>query len=422
MSPSRFLPQLSLAQWSLVVAASVTVYFIGSASALGRDPFFLLLGAFITIIALVARDLFWVRRAPHRRTPIHPIAIALAFLLLGLVVTTVLVGLSGDRRDMADVTRQVAMLLVGTTPFILAYRVARREPAGPAIMGIAHAVLAICAVSIGLEAAGLTNYETYGSRYFGFLSDPAALLLTLPIMIYAATGRRLLLAASLAFLLLTISRGPIIFALVGMLCLAIFGRGKARMRAIILIVMALFVAIVLEDYVAVLLDRFLAIDANEGRFTTTRAGWRLFLESPIFGQGYATLGYHYPMLDTRSSWLYGRFRDGVFPTATSTWMQMLSDGGLFLAIPYFILILVVVRHLVVRIRPWMADDETRAMAGVAVWLLVILLVNHSSGWFLAGGMILPLVMTALGLVAGTMTADSARAILHRDHDSTRRPA
>lgn len=387
---------------AVVAAGTISIYLVGIATALGRDHFLPQLAAFAIILALWARDLLSKHSLPPYRRPLHPIAILLGFFTVGLIVSTILVDIFDIRHDTDDTYRQISMLSIGLVPFMLAYRVAGRQSPGTAIMWMAHLVLAVCAVSIGLEAAGITSYESYGDRYFGFLSDPSALMLTFPVIVYAATEKRILVGFSLIFLFLTLSRGPLVFALVGVMALLIFRQGKARKPAALIVGVGLMISTAMSEAVLSLVQRFAEIDLDEGRFKTTAAGLELFNESPLFGHGYAALGYYYPAYDDRQAWVFGRFRDGVFPTASSTWVQMLSDGGILLAVPYFILIVVTARYCIPRLRMWLTYPYTKPLAGAAVWLLIIFFLNQSSGWFLAGGVVLPLIMTTLGLIAGSL--------------------
>lgn len=405
---------------AIVVSGIVTIYFLGFASASGQDPFYPLLAAFGIMLALLAREFLLFQRMSRFYQPLHPLAMALGLFALGLVLSATLVDLYGLRRDQPDIYRQTAMLLVGMAPFVLAYRIVSRQGVGDTIEWIAHAVMAICTISIGLEAVGLTSYETYGDRHFGFLSDPSAMMMTLPVLVYGATRRRILVAIALVVLLLTISRGPIAYALAGLLALAAFGRGKARTQAFALIGIGSIMAVSMGSAVTNLTERFDMVNLEDGRVKTSLAGLRLFSESPLFGQGYAALGYHFPKYDNGLEHVFGRYRDGVFPTATSTWAQVLSDGGMLLAIAYFILIGLTAYFCLPRTKVWLSMPRARALAGASMWLIIIFFLNHSAAWLLAGGPIAPLVMCLLGIVTGALAYERREMVLGR-YRAMRRP-
>lgn len=385
----------------VVVAGTISIYLIGGATAFGIDYFMPLLAAFMVMFALLGRDLFLRQLKTPLSQATHPLAIGLGLFALALVLSSALVQLSGLRNDVSDTYRQVGMLLAGMTPFLLGYRVTRRQGSTKIIVWMAHVVMAICTLSIGLEVTGITNIERYGDRYFGFLSDPVALLITFPIIFYAATQMRFLLILSLLLLFFTVSRGPIALAFSGILLIAAFRRGRARLQTLILSGIGLLITLVMSNYVSALSQRFMEIDLDDSRFKTPMAGLKLFAESPFFGNGYGALGYYYPINDNVVAHVYGRYRDGVLPIASSTWIQMLSDGGVLLAIPYFVLIVLTARYCLPFIRGWLSMPCTRPVAGASVWLVVVFYINHSSGWFLAGGFVLPLIMALLGIVAGT---------------------
>lgn len=399
----------------LVVSGAVTIYLLGAATLFGLDDFVPLMVSFIVMVLLLARDLAGKRAKATNRAHLHPLAITLGFFALGLVSSSILVDIADLRIDTRDIYRQMSMLLICMSPFLLAYRVTQHQDIGnKAIILLAHATMAICAASIGLEATGLISFESYGDRNFGFLGDSVALIITFPVLIYGACGRRALLALALMLLFLTISRGPFVYAFVGLLAIAAFGRRKTRMDAVILISLLVIIALLMSNYMTDLSQRFDGGDGDDGRITTPLAGLSLFAESPIFGHGYAALNYYYPVYDDAEAALYGRYRDGIFPTASSSWTQMLADGGLLLSIPYFALIILTARYCLPRIGGWLSQSRTKPIAGASLWLVVIFYLNHTSAWFLAGGGLAPLAMVLLGILTGTMVQERRQAILKRN--------
>lgn len=399
----------------LVVAGGVSIYIIGGATAFGFDYFIPLMVSFIVMLGLLARDFAGKRAKAASRKYSHPLAITFGFFALGVVFSCILVDISDIRSsDTIDMYRQTSMLLVGMSPFLLAYRVTQRQAIGStAIIWLAHAVMVICTASIGLEVIGLISFESYEGRQFGFLGDSVAVMITFPVLVYGASGRRALLAFSLILLFLTVSRGPFVYGFVGLLAIAAFGRRKTRAEALFLISLMAIVGLVMSNYVTDVAQRFDGLDMEDGRVTTPLAGLKLFADSPLFGHGYSALEYYYPSYDDAEAVFYGRYRDGVFPTASSTWMQMLADGGLVLSIPYFALIILTVRYCFPRIGDWLSQRNTKPIAGASFWLIVIFYLNHSSAWFLAGAAMVPLIMALLGIVTGTMVYERQQSILQR---------
>lgn len=392
----------------VVLAGIASIYLTGGATAFGLDPFFALLASFAVIIALVLRDFFSKRVITRVPQAAHPLAIALGFLAAGLVVSSILVDLAGLRGDMIETYRQVAMLLAGMSAFLLAYQVTGRQGVGTIIVWIANSVIAICTISIGLDLTGISSFEIYGSRSFGFLGDSVALLLTFPALIYYALGRRLLLALALLLLLITLSRGPLVIVLLGILLITGLGRGSIRSQLFILICIAIVFIFTASNFGIILIERFTNIDITDGRILTPMAGIDLFAQSPIYGHGYAALGYHYPAYDNSMAHLYGRYREGVFPTATSTWVQVLSDGGLILASPFFLLITLAARYFLPRVPAWLSRPGTQDIGGASAWIIIVFFAHHSSSWFLAGAPVLPLTMTILGVLTGATIYERQR--------------
>jgi len=124
---------------------------------------------------------------------------------------------------------------------------------------------------------------------------------------------------------------------------------------------------------------------------TARLGLKIFSDSPIYGAGYNSFTYYFP---------YKINRVGELPTQTSTFVQMLSDGGLLLFVPYiaFVGFVTFAGILLMKRSRMIADSDV--INGVVVWLLAMLWVNQSAGWFFVGSYVGPLVLGMAGVVSG----------------------
>jgi O-antigen ligase len=123
-------------------------------------------------------------------------------------------------------------------------------------------------------------------------------------------------------------------------------------------------------------------------------GIKIFLKSPFFGSGYNSLTHFYPStarLITR----------GILPAQTSTFVEILSDGGLISFIPYLGFVIAATRAGLVLMRHSSKLADGLLLNGAAAWLVAMLWMNQSALWFVVGSYFGPLVFGMAGIVAGS---------------------
>lgn len=200
-------------------------------------------------------------------------------------------------------------------------------------------------------------------------------------------------------LLLTLSRGATLVVTGAILLLLIFGGGRSRVRYIPPLIATMGVIAYNHDQFLEFIGRFSRLEIEQsGRVVTSLNGLSIFKDSPLFGSGYNALAYHFPVLDiTRAE----------FAVASSTFIQMLSDGGL-LAFVGFIVFVVTLTVLGTRLLAYRsAEPLHEVVVGLTAWLLAIIWLNHSASWFLITAPLAPLVFGVAGLVAGYAARQSA---------------
>jgi hypothetical protein len=317
----------------------------------------------------------------------------LALFLLAFALSTAAVWLAGKRSDLAAMLPQSAALLFMALPFFVMRQAAVTLRVDRAILLTCHVVLALGIYSILGDFVGFARYEAMGGRYFGSLGDGVAWALTVPLIIYFATGRIPLAAVAGLGLALTGSRGPAMIAVGALLLLMLFSRGRRFQYAAMIIAM-IVIALYQGGLYSTLIDRFAdtAFTSND-RTTTAALGIRLFWESPLFGNGYNALTHYFPSNDHR-------LQLGIMPTQTSTAVQMLSDGGMITFLPYLGLIISSTAAGITLMRNSKSLAEGGLLNGIVAWLLAMLWLNQSALWFVVGSYIGPLVFAGAGIVAG----------------------
>jgi len=261
----------------------------------------------------------------------------------------------------------------------------------------------VCTLSVFLEASGLISYETSGNRYFGFVGDSVAWLISFAAT-YCLIRRKYTLTSLLVIaLLLTQSRGAILIFFVAALALsALLGAGKRNIFRYVfpLAAIAIILAITFPAEVFTQVqDRFYDVNVLENdRTRTTRFTLEIFSAKPLTGSGFGSHTFHYASVG-RFSTLGNEF----WGTPTSTWAQILADSGLMGFLPFLVFILLVARASVraVKLRSLSAENESAAALGL--WLIAFLFLNHSAAWLLPGSMISPIVFAAAGIVVGSAT-------------------
>jgi hypothetical protein len=140
------------------------------------------------------------------------------------------------------------------------------------------------------------------------------------------------------------------------------------------------------------ISRFSRLEIEQsGRVVTSLNGLSIFKDSPLIGSGYDSLAYHFPVLDLANA---------EFAVASSTFIQMLSDGGL-LAFFGFLTFVITISYLGVRSLTYRSEAPLhQVVVGLAAWLLAIIWLNHSASWFLITSPLAPLVFGVAGLLGG----------------------
>jgi hypothetical protein len=289
---------------------------------------------------------------------------------------------------------QSAALVFMTVPFFVMRLAATTLRVDRAVLLVCHVVLALGTYSIFGDFLGFARYETYGERYFGLLGDGVSWALTLPLIVYFASGRIPLAAVAGLGLALTGSRGPALIAVGALILLMFFSRGR-RFEYAAMIAAMIAIGLYQSGLFSTLADRFAdTVFTSNDRTKTAALGMRLFWNSPLFGNGYNALAHYFPSNGHLT-------RLGILPSQTSTAVQMLSDSGLITFITYFSFVIAATAAGIRLMRNSQELAEGGLLNGIAAWLLAMLWLNQSALWFVVGSYVGPLVFAAAGLVAGS---------------------
>jgi O-antigen ligase len=371
---------------AMFAQASIVIFEVHRANVLAFDYFvWAISAAFLLLVLRSSRPVQANARSFARKS--------LVAFLLALFASTFLVWLVELRPNINDVIAQTAALAYMTLPFFVLHAAARATDVDRAVLLTCHIILGLSMLSILGDFTGLTSYEHLGGRYFGFLGDQSAWALTLPLLVYFSSKKLFLAGVAAVGLALTASRGPALCAVAALLVLLTFSRGR-RLQYILTIAFMAFVALYQSEVFATLADRFGATYfGSSDRMITARTGLKIFEDSPLFGSGYNSLTYLMPS-NAR------RLMLGQLPTQTSHLVQMLSDGGLLLFLPYlaFAIAVTVAGATLLRRQKSLADRGV--INGVIAWLLAMLWVNQSAAWFVVGSYVGPLVFGMAGIVSG----------------------
>jgi hypothetical protein len=317
----------------------------------------------------------------------------LALFLIAFAFSTGAIWLAGERSDMSAMLPQSAALVFMALPFFVMRLATVTLRIDRAVLLTCHVILALGTYSILGDFLGFAHYESVGGRYFGSLGDGVSWALTVPLIVYFATGRIPLAAVAGLGLALTGSRGPALIAVGALLWLMFFSRGR-RFEYAAMIIAMIVIALYQGDLYSTLIDRFAStVFTSNDRTTTAALGMRLFNESPIFGNGYNALTHYFP---TNAE----RLRIGIMPTQTSTAVQMLSDSGLVTFIPYLAFVIGTTTAGIRLMRNSKRLPEGGLLNGLVAWLVAMLWLNQSALWFVVGSYIGPLVFGAAGIIAG----------------------
>lgn len=315
--------------------------------------------------------------------------------LFALILSTIFVGLTGIRSDYESAVRQTGMVIASIIPFyILAHASSRLNFETP-LIACCHSILIITGASIAFDFIGITNFENYNNRYFGFLSDGAPWALSFSLIVYLSTSRYTL--SFLSFLLygLTLSRGVAVVIASAVIIIAIYNIRKISVIKVIFLATLIFAVIFLGmDQLTLIIDRFTEIDIkSDDRTITSINGINVFLKSPIYGSGYNSLAYYYPPSFIKTE------GEG-FAVPASTFIQILSDGGIITFIAYLTFITSITLNTIKTLKTSIQNKQKNLVMGMAAWLLPMLWLNHSAAWILPNSFLSPLVFSVAGLITG----------------------
>ena len=358
----------------------------------GADLWYVAAGGSIAVIGgaawLLERSL-WKTVLPGVPSPMMRSMVAFA---VAWTISTAIVAISGVRFDANKFVPQAAVLLTYTAAFFGVAVAARRFEIKRAVLIVCHTLSVIASLSVLLDFLGITSFESFNGRYFGFLGDAAPWLLSFPLIVYFATSRFYYAAIVGLPILLTASRGPAF--VIGCAILLLFTFAKARrLKYVVTLVPIAVVLLFQSDLASGLLGRLGSTSLSQNdRIWTSLNGLKLFQMFPIWGAGYNGLEYYVPYKSMAQ-------KLGEFSVPTSSIVQMMSDGGLLLFLPYLAFL---TSSTIAAVRILRSNDEEGdpMMVGIAVWLIAMLWANQSAAWFLVGSALAPLVFGAAGVIAG----------------------
>lgn len=405
LAPARRAPAVRLAA-SAVTLLTAAMFTNSAIYILGTSRASMLVVEYLVwfVAAIVIRT--QLRTAPllPLRSPVRKGMIA---FMAALALSTLCIWIVGTRADFDRLFPQVAALLYMALPFFVFDAATKAMDMERVVLLTCHVILALCMISILGDFLGFTDYENGGGRYFGFLSDPVAWALTVPFVIYFSSNRVALAALTGLGLALTGSRAPAICSATALLLLIAFSRGR-RIQYFVTLALLLVLAAYQSDIFQTLASRIEAtrIGSND-RLGTALLGLKIFDRSPYFGMGYNSFSYLYSRRFTNS------LHEVLF-AQTSTFVQMLSDGGLLLFLGYIAFVIMATRAGIALMKQSKTTPHSGVINGVAAWLIVMLWVNQSATWFIVGSYFGPLVLGLAGIVSGYF----ARLLLSRAHQQS----
>jgi hypothetical protein len=390
-------PRLQRGQRSMIVAATVLL-----TAAMFANSALVILGAnretmLFVEYALWTASAAWIfsRLPPAPRVGRigSPMRKGIIAFLIGLAVSTIFVWKMDLRSDIGRLLPQVAALAFMTLPFFVLNAAAKATEMEKAALVTCHVILATCLISILSDVMGFTDFEHGGGRYFGFLGDPVAWALTLPFVVYFSRGQLVLAAAAGLGIAFTGSRAPAICAAASLLMLITFSRGR-RVQYVVTLFLLFVVILYKSDVFETLASRFEATSlGSNDRLGTALLGWRIFQKSPYFGTGYNSLGHLFPYRFTSTL-------QNTLSAQTSTFVQMLSDGGLLQFLGYIVFVAAATVTGIGLMRRSRTEPGSGAINGIVAWVLSMLWVNQSAAWFVVGSYVGPLVFGMAGIMAG----------------------
>lgn len=103
-----------------------------------------------------------------------------------------------------------------------------------------------------------------------------------------------------------------------------------------------------RDYFGSIVNKFVSDQSNLARFDYYRASIRIFLENPIFGNGFDSFGYLY--LVARDQNAVDRSAIAFSDSPHSLFFDVAVSGGLYLLVPYLVLLTLAVNRCISRLR------------------------------------------------------------------------
>ena len=349
---------------------------------------------------LVITSAFFLINLKTSRNPLRGGRFASKLLMLFIVLSAlsnILAQIQGPRLDAYDMWRLSLMAYLPTIAFWGGQAWARRAfNTRPIDIGAVILAL-VCSSSVILDVVGISEYESYGTRYFGFIGDSVAWMLSF-VVVYFTVCKKYVLYNVMAIiaLLFTQSLGAS-FVVVVALFIYYLKSNELRRRPVIILLNALLLLSIVNYFglLPLLLDRLNVLDILENdRVRTSAFTFGLFLENFYFGGGYGIHGYSFEMEGFTN--LVAGF--DFMGTPSSTYIQVLADSGLFGFFIFLAFILAVSRDSLRVISNTFSSQGAREVSGLAAWLISFMLTNHTAAWLLPSSKLSVIVFTVAGIV------------------------
>jgi hypothetical protein len=335
------------------------------------------------------------RRYGHRCMLDATMSLFLTIVLATLLVSTAVATTAPSAVDSVAVWSWTLGALLPAGYFFAIRKCAACERALQAFHFGLQASGLVCVSSVALEFAGVTEFEHYGNRYFGFVGDSAAWVLSLVLASQLSAGKfgfalSLLTVGALA---LTGSRTATAIALLSLAVMA-FALRSVRLRLVWGVVGVIIAVAVSGPQVPALFSRWRSesLDGTD-RIRTWERSLEIFAESPMIGSGFHAQRRAHEAIDT--------FDPGTdpWPTPASTLAQLLADGGLVAAGGFVGFVVCVAVRVRSQLRNGWANHR-EFFAGEAVWVVSFLSLNHTAAWLLPGSILSPIIFATVGFLAG----------------------
>jgi O-antigen ligase len=391
-----------LAPWAMIAAIGYGPLIVAIAAFFElRIQTFPLIFIPATLLITVVLLVFHVDRT-RNLAPI-PGGWLLALFLVALIATTLRADIAQVRYDRIAMWRQLFLACLPIMLYWGARTWAVRSFSVEALDRGAGLLLAVSGASIGLEMLGFARYEAFGARYFGFVGDQVAWLLSFLAIYYFVRGKLIFFALCLMVLFATLSRGALVVVGIGVAFHLLFSP-MVDTRSFVMRFGALLIGaagfFLFQDTIGAFMERFYGLDLLENDRTRTIAfTLRVFDLSPIFGSGYNAHTYFFRPIAPAVN-----YAQVLWATPVSTWAQILADGGIVTFIPFFMWALHCVWTAFRTLRVARGDPEARALMGLAAWFVAYVPFNHTAAWLLPSSLLSPLVFVVAGVVMGRSVA------------------